>query len=193
MACQMRRIPPDHFRRGLSQAALEALASIEWKYGDWFRPDYHTPEGIEELAHGMREQIADIQTQAAKKDHTLRILVREVEELDGHIRDSHKFLHDAASEITRLQEPNDNPHLKYLNCVAARESVTDLTSAASSKLSECQPDWDRLDAVTKEIESDEESDAPQIIECPMDKTKLRAPGGKNGCSLLAHRASTSSS
>lgn len=176
--CQMRQIPSEHFLAGLSPAASEAVAACERKYGQWFRQEYHTPDGIAELANSLMEQIVDKQAFAAKCDQTRRYVVRKIEVLDSHVRDSHKLLLDAEVDVARLLEPNDNPPLRYLNCIKTRESVADLTSAASRKTADHQPDWDRLYAVAKATDSEDENDAPQIIECPVDKTKLRVPGGR---------------
>ena len=178
LVCEMRQIPPEHFLAGLSPAALEAVAACEWKYGQWFRPEYHTPGGIAELVNSLREQVVDKQTCAAECDHTRRYVVRKIEVLDSHVRDSHRLLFDADAGIARLLEPYDNPHLRYLNCIKTRESVAELTNAAKRKLAEHQPNWDRLRAVAKEMDSENENDAPQIIECPVDKTKFRLPGGR---------------
>jgi len=179
LVCEMRQIPLEHFLSGLSPAASEAVAACERKYGHWFRPEYHTPAGIGELANSLREQVIDTQGGAANRDRTLRHVVRKVTALDGDVRDSHRLLFDGEAKIARLLEPDDNPHLRYLHCITTREFVFDLTAAAQSKIAEHQPDWDRLDAVAMAMKSEEENDAPLIIECPLDRTKLRLPGGRN--------------
>ncbi len=177
LVCQMRQIPSEHFLAGLSPAALQAVALCEQAYGQWFTPEYHTPDGIAELVNTLRQQVVDTQACAATRGQTLRNALRKVEVLDSHVRDSHQLLFEAEAKITRLLEPNDNPHLGYLNCIKTRESIPDLTSAAKRKIAEHQPDWDRLDAVARAVEEDE-TEAPRIIECPLDKTKLRVPGGR---------------
>jgi hypothetical protein len=178
LVCQMRQIPSEHFLAGLSPAAAEAVGACEWKYGQWLKPEYHTPDGIAAPALSLRGQIVDRQTCAAKCDQTRRELGQKIELLSSRVRDSHKLLFDAEVDIARLLEPNDNPHLRYLNCIKTRESVADLTNAAKHKLAEDQPDWNRLRAVAKAMDSGDENDEPQIIECPVDKTKFRLPGGR---------------
>ena len=58
--------------------------------------------------------------------------------------------------------------------------MADLTKSADRKLAEARPAWDCFDAVAKIMVPDQSNGETEVVECPLDKTKLRVPGGRKG-------------
>jgi len=170
----MRRIPRDQFLSGLSQPAQLAISQCEQRYAPWFKPEYHLREGVERLCRELRERAEDKQLRLAARDYTLRWASVFISEIQERVRDSHKSLAEADRRIVELQKPNYNPHLQFLSCIETRETANELIAKSDSQLEKTQANWEQLETVAGNPSSSESD----IVECPLDRTKLRVPSGR---------------
>ncbi len=174
LVCAMRKIPATQFLAGLSEPAKQAILQSEQRYSEWFRSDYHSLEQVEKLSTGLREALEDAQFKLAAHDYTLRRATEFINELQASVRDSHKQLLEADRGIVALRAPNHNPHLRFLGCIETRENVNELV-AVSNKVAESN----RFDsAQLKTLAGNTNSAGSDIVECPIDRTKLRVPSGR---------------
>lgn len=187
LICEMRQIPSSQFLAGLSEPARQAVSACEQRYRHWFMPQYHLPGGIEDLCTSLRGEIEDSQISLAQRDYISRRVEERVRELSSCIRDSHKSLLEASRMIPRLRELGHNPHLRFLDCLETREGVARLVASSMKQVNDSRKDWDRFaDAIGNVPLSEYE-----IIECPIDQTKLRVPSGRKRllitCSLCKYK------
>jgi len=92
------------------------------------------------------------------------------------LRASHKPLLEADKRLEELVRENNNPHLRYLGCIETRESVKDLVRISRNELQKFDTDWHGIDSLAQQSSSLDSK--PEIVECPVDRTKLRVPGGR---------------
>jgi hypothetical protein len=172
----MRRVPRQQFLSGLSAPALKAVTDCEIDYRDWFVSEYHTADGIAELNKNLYEEIRTVQSYFASRDHILRSLEEIISSFGRHLRDSHKLLTKAEEAVNAGLTENENPHLRYLGCLEARESVAALTCQSKLTIDRLQNQWSQLDSVARLHQTSESTS--QVVECPVDRVKLRVPSGK---------------
>jgi hypothetical protein len=187
LVCAMRRIPATQFLAGLSEEARKSIAACEKEYGHWFKPEYHLQEEVDKLCKSLQNDVEECQTQSASCEYTLRRAGEVIHAMHSSIRESHKPLVEADQKITQLQKRNINPHLNFLGCLETRESVAELTVKSKNQINVYRQKWASIETVAAYSSS---SDA-EIIECPVDRTKLRVPSGRRRlrvtCSVCKYR------
>jgi len=174
LICAMRRIPPAQFLAGLSAPAKQAVSECEQLYGEWFRSDYHSPKEIEKLCTDLRGALEDGQAKLAARDYTLRHAGEFINELQASVRDSHKPLVKADRRILEFQTPNHNPHLRFLGCIETRETVNELIAQSNNQAENGRLNSQQLQTLAENSHSSDY----EIVECPVDQTKLRVPSGR---------------
>lgn len=174
LVCAMRRIPATQFMSGLSEEAKTSITACEQEYGNWFKSEYHSHEEVERLCKSLQREVEECQTQSASYEYTLRRAGEAIHAMHSGIRESHKPLVEADQKIAQLQKPNINPHLGFLGYLETRESVAELTVKSKNQINAYREKWTPIETVAAYSNT---SDA-EIIECPVDRTKLRVPSGK---------------
>jgi hypothetical protein len=187
LVCAMRRIPATQFLAGLSEEAKKSIAACEREYGHWFKSEYHLQEEVDRLCKSLQNDVEECQTESASCEYTLRRAGEAIHAMHSSIRESHKPLVEADQKITQLQKRNINPHLNFLECLDTRESVAELTVKSKNLINVYRQRWTPVEIVAGYSNT---SDA-EIIECPMDRTKLRVPSGRKRlrvtCSVCKYR------
>lgn len=176
LICEMRRISRDQYLMGLSDAARDAVLACENSFGDWFVPQFHVPEEIEKLTKDLQETVWEGQAEIAERDCMLRRARRTLETTGTCLRESHKPLLEANRKITELKKASENPHLRYLSCIETRECVADLVHGSKHNVEQLSQRWNTVNALAEQADSGA-SDS-EILECPIDGTKLRVPTGR---------------
>jgi hypothetical protein len=174
LVCAMRKIPATQFLAGLSEPAKQAISECEQRFGEWFRSDYHSSEQIEKLCADLRDALEGGQAKLAAYDYTLRRANEFINVLQTSIRDSHKPLLEADRQILELQAPNHNPHLRFLGYIETRETVNELIAKSKNQAENKKHDWRRLETLVESLSSPDSD----IVECPIDGTRLRVPSGR---------------
>jgi hypothetical protein len=187
LVCAMRRIPATQFLAGLSEEAKKSIAACEQEYGHWFKSEYHLQEAVNRLCKSLQNEVEECQTQSASREYTLRRAEEAIRAMHSSIRESHKPLVEADQKIAQLQKPNINQHLNFLDYLETRESVTELTVKSKNQINVYRQKWAPVEIVAGYSNT---SDA-EIIECPVDRTKLRVPSGRKRlrvtCSVCKYR------
>lgn len=176
LICEMRRIPEHQYLSGLTQAALDALASCEQEHWKWFLPEYHTPEGFDKTSKDLQKQVMDRKRDAAAHDWSMRRARENLEALDVRLHVAHKPLFSADRKIADLLKPQNNSHLRYLNCIEARECVADLMDDHRIQMDALQDNLVQINELARQSEN--ATPNSEIVQCPMDCTKLRVPAGR---------------
>lgn len=175
----MRDIPADKFLMGLSSDARSAVAKSECEYADWFKTEYRSPEGLERTASELRELVMSCQDDAAVQHRKLRRLGESIKAVESRIYKSHSPLREAQNKIAELTESEPNPHLRFLNCLEAKESVTQHALNSKEQVAGIENTFEKLGPVASAVCSDSHALETEILECPLDGTKFRVPGGRS--------------
>jgi hypothetical protein len=162
---------------GLSGPARQVVIDSEKKYGEYFRSEYHDLGKAEELAVELRRAVLDLQCRAAQRQMLLRKASEQLDVVNAAVRDSHTPLFEAQMKIMSLNH-HHNPHLNYLGYIETRESVYGLASESSRHLEKDRTGWKQVAALASKQSVRAEEELPLVVECPVDRTKLRVPKGK---------------
>jgi hypothetical protein len=187
LVCAMRRIPATQFLAGLSEEAKNSIAVCEQEYGNWFKAEYHSQEEVARLCKSLQNEVEECQTQSASCEYTLRRAGEAIHAMHSSIRESHKPLVEADQKIAQLQKSNINPHLGFLDYLETRESVAELTVKSKNQINVYRTKWPSIETVAAYSNTAN----AEIIECPVDRTKLRVPSGRKRlrvtCSVCKYR------
>ncbi|MGI8771345.1 MAG: hypothetical protein ACR2JE_07900 [Acidobacteriaceae bacterium] len=178
LICEMRQIPADQFLSGLSDSARHAVLKCEREYKDWFSSDYHDHARVGQLTDALQSAILECQERAAQRDRALRKAQQELLQLSSTLRDSHSPLLDAKLRVARLLEPHPNPSLRYVNYLETREAVDELTSKSTEQIDDLRLGWKHIEAISAGARAQTQANPHEVVECPIDKAKLRVPTGK---------------
>ena len=178
LICEMRGIPRATYLMGLADSALQSVLDCERKYGEYFKSDYSGSDKVEELAEELRRVVFELQCRAAQRQLLLRAAGEQLEVMGAVVRDSHAPLFEAQARIASLNQPH-NPHLKYLGYIETRESVYELASTSSRRLEKDRTGWKEVEALAPKRNAKAEIEPSLVVECPVDRTRLRVPSGKH--------------
>lgn len=179
LICHMRSIPQATAFRGLSDPARKALSACEHEFSNWFRPECTTPEGWNNLAEGLRSTLQERQVWMAKRDWTLRKIEAEIASLSATVRESHKPLDLAEKRIAGFCQSNGTSHIRYLQSLELRELTLEAIETNRKMSSSVLNNWQIVKNIEKYIPFASDSSISQVICCPIDRTPLRVPNGKN--------------
>jgi hypothetical protein len=178
LICAMRGIPSRELLSGLSTDAIDAVMKCERDYGDWFRPDYRSSEGVSELIESLNDAVSTRQESAASVHRDVRRIEESLESVRRYINDSHRPIVEAKRQIANLAELEPNLHLRYLNCIESRDAVAEYTDRAGSHVQGFRSGLDQiLKAIPMLLQTRSEG-TNEVVECPIDGTKLRVPAGR---------------
>lgn len=178
LVCGMRNLPADRILSGLSPAASDAIMRCEQEYADWFRPEYRSPEETEKLAHLLGEAVMHCQDEVALNHRAIRRCETAIRAVEVSLCDSHKPLKEAQEKIAALGESQPNPHLRYLSLLETKESVAQCVAASHADISKLKPALRQLHSTAMRLGCESEAASTEVIECPIDRTKLRVPAGR---------------
>jgi hypothetical protein len=177
LVCAMRGIPRQSYMSGLNWSARDAVLECEQSYSTWFNAEYRFPEGIRSLEEDLRRQVMASQDAAAERHRVARRLEQRLGVIRSRINNSHEPLHKAQRRIADLAEPGPDPHLNFLNCLETREAVAECASLSESVVRDLSPEWEHVKALSSRLKQPEHDS--EVVECPLDGTRLRVPSGRN--------------
>lgn len=178
LVCAMRDIPSETYLSGLSEHARDSVKKCEQNYGEWFNPSYRNVEGIEGFAAHLEDVVLSCQDEAAEAHRVIRQFGELIEELERRLCESHKPLKEAQQKIAALTIPQPNPHLQFLTCLETRELVAEYAISGHSQLGSVQPQLRQIESIASSVCHDSCDLPTEILECPLDRTKLRLPSGR---------------
>jgi hypothetical protein len=178
LVCAMRGINSTDFLSGLSIEAIDAVRKCERDYGDWFRPEYRNIDGVAALVESFNEAVSERQESASLRHRDVRRIEESLESVRTSINDSHRPIIEAKRRIASLAEPEPNLHLKYLNCIETREAVAEYTDRADRQIQGLRSGLDQILKALPLLRQTRSEGANEVVECPIDGTKLRVPAGR---------------
>lgn len=178
LVCAMRDIPPDKYLSGLSGAAKDSVSKCEQNYANWFKPEYRNLEEVTRTANHLGEGVMTCQDDAAARHRIIRRYEESIRAIEVKLCESHKPLREAQRKIAELADSQPNPHLRFLMCLETRESVADYTFASQAQIGDLQPRLRYLESIASSVCQDAPDPSTEILECPLDGTKLRVPSGR---------------
>jgi hypothetical protein len=178
LVCAMRGIPSDIFLRGLSTAAREAIQTAESKYAHWFSPEFCRADGVAMLGDDLTSMAEACQDEAAGCHRSLRSTDEWLRFVRTSISESHKPLQRAQQQIACLAEPEPNPHLRFLKCLETRESIVEALYRRDLQIKDVLLEWRKVEAMASRRHKSARENAHEIVECPLDGSKLRVPMGR---------------
>ncbi|HXW92954.1 MAG TPA: hypothetical protein VEK33_20560 [Terriglobales bacterium] len=178
LVCAMRDIPREEFMKGLSTPASYAISNYERDYPNWFNPEFRNSDEMGRVAEHLREKVMACQESAAEHDQLVRRLEESIRAIYVMLHESHKPLKEALRRIEGLSEVQPNPHLRYLTCLETRESVAQYTAASQDQIDRLKPRLGHIESIAPFVSADAHDAPTDILECPLDGTKLRVPSGR---------------
>lgn len=175
----MRSQPPsDKFLMGLSSAAKDAISHCENIHWSWFNSEYRNPEEIERVAECLRETVLQCQDDSARRHRIMRRLEGTLRVAEANMYESHRPLGEAQRKISALTEPQPNPHLRFLACLETKESVAAHADISRSRISDAWNQFRQMEPLASSLQTSGNPET-EILECPLDRTRLRVPSGRN--------------
>lgn len=178
LVCAMRDIPREEFMKGLSTPARDAISNCERDYPNWFNSEFRNSDEMGRVAENLREKVMACQGSAAEHDQLVRRFEEAIKAIYITLRESHKPLKEALRSIDVLGELQPNPHLRFLTCLETRESVAQQTAASQDQMNRLKPRLEQIESVAPFVSADDHDAPTDILECPLDGTKLRVPSGR---------------
>ncbi len=178
LVCAMRGIPKDVLMKGLCEAARQAVDNAESKFKEWFKPELSSIGGIASLVDALTGMVETCQDEAAARQRALRIVDRKLSYLMMNINESHKPLMKAQLEVASLSALAPNPHLRFLNCLQVRASVVEALDSRDLKIKQVLSEWTHVEAMASWEHQMARGDESEIVNCPLDGSKLRVPSGR---------------
>ncbi len=115
----------------------------------------------------------------AKRDWTLRKIEAEIASLSATVRESHKPLDLAEKRMAGFCQSNGTSHIRYLQSLELRELTLEAIETNRKMSSSVLNNWQIVKNIEKYIPFASDSSISQVICCPIDRTLLRVPNGKN--------------
>ena len=178
LVCAMRGIPFEQLLLGLSESARREVLECERRYANWFSSEYCTPVGAASLAAELQDTVVACQDEAAARHRTIRRVKEKLGALRTGINASHKELLEAQQQIEKLFQPKPNPHPSFLKCLESRDYVAERTSRCESQIRNLSLEWKQVESVDSSIRHIRHESESEVVECPLDGTKLRVPMGR---------------
>lgn len=178
LVCAMRDIAREEFMKGLTTPARDAISNCERDYPNWFNPEFRNSDEMGRISEHLREMVMACQERAAEHNQLVRRFEESIKAIFITLRESHKPLKEALRRIEGLSELQPNPHLRFLTCLETRESVAQHTAASRDQLNSLKPRLAQIESITPFASADGHDDPTDILECPLDGTKLRVPSGR---------------
>ena len=179
LICAMRQTPAEEILSGLSQAARQAVTACERKYEDFFNSEYHTFAGSTAVTENLQRSILDCQEQLAQQEKTARRAGEKLAILRAAIGESHRPLREATDLIVTSAKEKEKASLRFLRTLQRMDTVGDLVSQSYQRLDGLRSDTREIASFAKMMESEVREDVTEVVECPIDRTKLRIPGNRN--------------
>lgn len=172
LVCQMRGIGSEQSEAYVSG---DAVGFIRYWRGE-LAPVIELPKGVAELEKRIERVVERIQSDLCEKDHGLRTAVRHLQEAKDLIASLHQIMNSAQAAIGRLKDgPTSGTDFlmgvraMYLeSSINAADTDPEMTLKIAKLCHEISKEAPRTNAL----------DGSEIIECPVDGTKLRVPTGK---------------
>ncbi len=191
LVCEMRQIPRAEYLNGLSESARGVLLACEWTYREYFKTEYHDPAKVDDLFDDLEEEISKAQDQIATRSLILRWARREMDALTTLIGKSHFPLFEARARLAKSKVRSNNPHLNYLGLIQLRKSISGLVATSTTELGAESSRWKNFASLFTNCYELITSGQYEVVECPIDKIKLRVPLGKKRllvtCSACKYR------
>jgi hypothetical protein len=178
LVCAMRGIPRDVFLRGLSTAAREAIQIAESNYADWFSPEFCRADGVAMLGDALTKTAEVCQDEAAACHRSLRRIEERLRAIKTSINESHRPLLETQRKLTWFAEPEPNPHLRFLKCLQTRESIVETLNRRDLQIKDVLSEWRQVETLASWSHHTVREDVTEIVECPLDGSKLRVPMGR---------------
>jgi hypothetical protein len=178
LICAMRGISRLDLLNGLSSEAREAVIKCERDFGGWFSPEYRSVEGVAKLVDSLNGAVLMSQERAATLHRQVRRIDEILESVRTSINDSHRPIIEAKRQIASLAEPEPNLHLKFLNSIETSEAVVEYTSHADRQIQGFSSGLKQIIKALPLLGQARCDYANEVVECPMDGTKLRLPTGR---------------
>jgi hypothetical protein len=178
LVCAMRGIPRDILLKGLSPEARDAVLAAETAYADWFNPEYGKLSGVALLRDEFVSRLEVCQDDAAARDRDLRWINRRLHNIKTLIDESHKPLQELQQQTAHLSEGEPNPHLRFLGCLESRDLFVHLLLGRDQLIETLLPDWAHVQAAASWVSQTVHGELTEIVECPLDGTKLRVTVGR---------------
>jgi hypothetical protein len=178
LVCEMQQIPRKQFLAGLSEPARRAVLRCEKEFASWFQSEYHSLDGQERLLGDLNREVVDCQDRSAQGSLILRQTDQALRFIGASLDQSHQSLFQAQAKIATSLEHNDNPHLRYLSLLEIREIVIKFAAQNRSELDGITSKWEKMKPIYEGETQLAKDNGWETVECPIDRTKLRIPGGK---------------
>jgi hypothetical protein len=177
LVCAMRGIPHEIFLRGLSSEATEAVHAAESAHSDWFNAEFGKVSGLALLRDELIGRVGGYQHDSAARDRDIRSIDRQLSAIKRRMNESHRPLKEAQRLVSRLAEDEPNPHLRFLNCLENRELVFQLLYRRDQLMEDVLSEWAHVQSAASWAYRTLDGEITEIVECPLDGTKLRVPVG----------------
>jgi hypothetical protein len=178
LICEMRGISSETFLSGLSAPAREEVLSCERNYADWFKPELRSSEGIATLLESLDSLLSNCQDKAASHHRAIRRIEGSLGVARAGINDAHRPIAEGKQQIAKLAARGPNPHLAYLSSLEAREFVAKCVDRSDLQIERLALEWRKIEKVIPLLHRNPDESASEVIECPLDGTKLRVPAGR---------------
>jgi hypothetical protein len=178
LVCQMRGIGSEQSEAYVSG---DAIGFIRYWRGE-LTPLIELPKGVGEFERRIDRAVDRIQSDLCEKDHGLRAAVRHLQEAKDRIARLHQIIHSAQVAVGRLKDgpPSGTDFLMGVRAMYLEASINaaDTDPEMTLKIAKL------CHEISKEAHLTTTLDGSEIIECPVDGTKLRVPTGKAKIKIL---------
>jgi hypothetical protein len=170
----MRNLDTKRNLAGLNSGAQESCANVRRQYEPFLDRRAHTAEHQSDFIVANLEAIVGQQRALAELDRLIRLTKTDVlDALERLSQDGHNAFAASREMLGKIAESGDhNPHLRFLDIVGWRHEAFTCDSTVLDNLTSLIVEVQRKFLINEVFE-----DKVQI-ECPLDKTKLRVPAGK---------------
>jgi len=168
----MRGLPPTAYETNLSPDALSVVRGTRGAWPILFACG-SAVEREAALWSSIQKCTSGIQQRLAEHDRNSRILSRFVTRAEDSSSQLHKTVAALAGDVGAVSE-QPNPHLRFLKLASTYDSIC----CQVSTLGALGLPTSNLSEVARLIHEDEGLSS-EIIDCPVDRTKLRVPAGKH--------------
>jgi hypothetical protein len=162
--------------RGLTEESQLAISSCENRYSEWFGHERRSEHGLQLMEEKTNELLLDRQSWLAQNDQILRDIQRILPYLFSLVRQQHRPLEKEVASLSRANNTTEATSLRYLNALQVRESLIEKLSTSGNQLLEYISILDRLRSIVEDLGFEPQDS--EIVDCPLDQTKMRVPTGK---------------
>lgn len=183
LVCAMRDLDQKQFTQGLTASSLQAIKECEHDLRLYFDPRNHHQEAIQDVIDSLHADVSNFQKHSAELDKCL-VYIQEsfVNRLKETTRAQHRKIVQLRQEAARaIQASEHDPALRYLRNIKRlfsvfqlREDALSIVNDAAAFLAHAKKLGQSIALIDKQY-GDPEAKMFNLIQCPLDGTKLRLP------------------